>query len=96
MFTVTGANRMVRRVASITRDDDGWLTGDRDAVEAFIRYAAANEGRWVGPPTGPGGTRDHLSDPFRVWWMMRLIFDDGATYSGDVPTLPDVPPGATP
>lgn len=96
MFTVTGANRIVKRVASITHDDDGRLTGDIDAVESFIRYADAMEGRWVGPPTGPGGSSDHLSDPFRVWWMMRLVFEDEAIYTGDVPVLPDVPAGAIP
>ena len=74
------------------RWDDGELSGTLDLVEAVRDRAFLTP--TVGPVGGPYTTADHLASPLSAMVLIAGAFDRPPSWSGDVPEVPDVPPGA--
>lgn len=87
MFSAKGTVR--GRKAEVTWDK-GQIAGDVVAVERIKAEARGLEGEAVGPVCGPYTLTDHLSDALSAVHIVRMVFDDGAEFSGDVPEPPEL------
>jgi hypothetical protein len=75
---------------------DGKLVGDPEAVKMIKRLAAEVEGHRVWTPTHIGGIHDHLSNPYKVYQLMKMVLKENhPEMSGSLPQRPPPPPGAT-
>lgn len=73
---------------------NGTLIGDELFIQMLRFEAKALEGCLVAFPTMGGTTQNHLQDPFSALYLIIELIDEVYESLGDVPNLPDVPPGA--
>jgi hypothetical protein len=73
--------------------EDGALSGEEPTVGWIQRYAAAMDGKPIGPVGGPYSTTDHLADPYAASELIRSIFPGSVQVEGELPARL-APPGA--
>lgn len=72
--------------------EDGALTGNGMLIRMILTAAANLEGELVGP-VGQQTSTKHLHNAFSARLIINRVLPD-AVFTGDVPELGQVPPGA--
>lgn len=94
-YTIRGRLLQNSREYTITWED-GKLQADQIPLHITEFYGKQLEGRPVGPVTGPFTISEHLKDPISAFVLIQeYVFQGGVIdVTGELPELPEIPPGA--